>query len=103
MTSCVAVNEQDEIVGHLGVFLETPEDYVGESSLAAVDPRYRGKGLFPKMKKMMMEEMAAKGILDLYSWAVTVHMASQKSNVKMGSKETGFILAHLLPPPSSRK
>ncbi len=29
VTSCVAVNEQDEIVGHLGVFLETPEDHVG--------------------------------------------------------------------------
>lgn len=97
VTSCVAVNEQDEIVGHLGVFLETPEDHVGESALAAVDPRYRGRGLFPKMKKMMMEEMAAKGILGLYSRAVTVHMASQKSNVKMGSKETGFILAHSPP------
>ena len=60
MTSCVAVNEQDEIVGHLGVFLETPEDYVGESSLAAVDPRYRGKGLFPKMKKMMMKKWQPK-------------------------------------------
>ncbi|BDZ67985.1 GNAT family N-acetyltransferase [Methanobacterium ferruginis] len=97
VTSCVAVDEQDEIVGHLGVFLETPEDHVGESALAAVDPRYRGRGLFPKMKKMMMEEVAAKGILGLYSRAVTVHVASQKSNVKMGAKETGFVLAHSPP------
>jgi len=97
VTSCVAVNEQDEIVGHLGVFLETPEDHVGESALAAVDPRYRGRGLFPKMKKMMMDEVAAKGLLGLYSRAVTVHVASQKSNVKMGAKETGFVLAHSPP------
>jgi anti-sigma regulatory factor (Ser/Thr protein kinase) len=97
VTSCVAVNEQDEIVGHLGVFLETPEDHVGESALAAVDPRYRGRGLFPRMKKMMMEEVASKGLLGLYSRAVTVHVASQKSNVKMGSKETGFVLAHSPP------
>ncbi len=97
VTSCVAVNEKDEIVGHLGVFLETPEDHVGESALAAVDPRYRGRGLFPQMKKMMMEEVASKGILGLYSRAVTVHVASQKSNVKMGAKETGFVLAHSPP------
>ena len=97
VTSCVAVNEQDEIVGHLGVFLETPEDHVGESALAAVDPRYRGRGLFPRMKKMMMEEVASKGLLGLYSRAVTVHVASQKSNVKMGAKETGFVLAHSPP------
>lgn len=97
VTSCVAVNEQEEIVGHLGVFLETPEDHVGESALAAVDPRYRGRGLFPKMKKMMMEEIVSKGILGLYSRAVTVHVASQKSNVKMGAKETGFVLAHSPP------
>jgi anti-sigma regulatory factor (Ser/Thr protein kinase) len=97
VTSCVAVNEQEEIIGHLGVFLEEPEDHVGESALAAVDPRYRGRGLFPKMKKMMMEKVASKGILGLYSRAVTVHVASQKSNVKMGSKETGFVLAHSPP------
>lgn len=97
VTSCVAVNEQEEIVGHLGVFLEDPEDRVGESALAAVDPRYRGRGLFPKMKKMMMEEVASKGMLGLYSRAVTVHVASQKSNVKMGAKETGFVLAHSPP------
>ena len=97
VTSCVAVNELDEIVGHLGVFLENPGDHVGESALAAVDPRYRGRGLFPQMKKMMMEEVASKGILGLYSRAVTVHVASQKSNVKMGAKETGFVLAHSPP------
>ncbi|BDZ70761.1 GNAT family N-acetyltransferase [Methanobacterium petrolearium] len=97
VTSCVAVNEQNEIVGHLGVFLETPDDHVGESALAAVDPCYRGRGLFPKMKKMMMKEVASKGILGLYSRAVTVHMASQKSNVEMGAKETGFVLAHSPP------
>jgi hypothetical protein len=49
------------------------------------------------MKKMMMEEVAAKGILGLYSRAVTVHVASQKSNVKMGAKETAFVLAHSPP------
>lgn len=97
VTSYVAVNETDEIIGHVGVFLETPEDHVGESALAAVDPRYRGRGIFPKMKKMMMSEVASKGILGLYSRAVTVHMASQKSNVKMGSDETGFVLAHSPP------
>ncbi len=95
--SCVAVNDSDEVVGHLGIFLETPEDKVGESALAAVDPRYRGQGLFPRMKKLMMKEAANHNLLGLYSRAVTAHIASQKSNVKMGSKLTGFIIAHSPP------
>jgi anti-sigma regulatory factor (Ser/Thr protein kinase) len=95
--SCVAVTDGGEVVGHLGIFLETPEDKVGESALAAVDPRYRGQGLFPRMKKLMMEEAGRHNLLGLYSRAVTAHIASQKSNVKMGSKLTGFIIAHSPP------
>ena len=97
VTSAVAVNEAGEIIGHLGVFIDEPQDKVGESALAVVDPRYRGRGLFPRMKKMMMEEIQRKGFKGLYSRAVTVHEASQRANVKMGAKETGFILAHSPP------
>jgi anti-sigma regulatory factor (Ser/Thr protein kinase) len=97
VTSCVAVNKKEEVIGHLGVFLEIPEDPVGESALVAVDPRYRGRGLFPRMKEMMVGEMASRGLRGLYGRAVTVHVATQKSNLKMGSKETGFILAHSPP------
>lgn len=95
--SYVAVNPAGEVIGHLGVFLDAPNDPVGESALAVVDPRYRGRGIFPKMKKTLMHHMAQKGLKGLYSRAVTVHTASQKSNVKMGAKETGFILAHSPP------
>lgn len=95
--SCVAVTDSGEVVGHLGIFLETMEDKVGESALAAVDPRYRGHGLFPRMKKLMMKEAGQHNLLGLYSRAVTAHVASQKSNVKMGSKLTGFIIAHSPP------
>ncbi|MDI6644154.1 MAG: hypothetical protein QME14_03775 [Methanobacteriaceae archaeon] len=46
---------------------------------------------------MMMDEIQRKGFKGLYSRAVTVHEASQRANVKMGAKETGFILAHSPP------
>ncbi|MBU4547984.1 MAG: GNAT family N-acetyltransferase, partial [Euryarchaeota archaeon] len=94
VTSCIALNQAGEVVGHLGVFIDEAEDRVGESALAVVDPRYRGRGLFPRMKKMMMAEVKARGFKGLYSRAVTVHEASQRANVKMGAAETGFILAH---------
>lgn len=97
VTSCVALNSKEEVIGHLGVFLEKTDDLVGESALAAVDSRYRGRGIFPKMKKLMMEHVEKEGLLGLYSRAVTAHVASQKSNVKMGAKETGFVLAHSPP------
>lgn len=97
VTSCVAVNPSGEVVGHLGVFIDEVGDLVGESALAVVDPRYRGRGLFPRMKKMMMSEIKRRGFKGLYSRAVTVHEASQRANVKMGAAETGFILAHSPP------
>ncbi|MBU4535633.1 MAG: GNAT family N-acetyltransferase [Euryarchaeota archaeon] len=97
VTSCIALNQAGEVVGHLGVFIDEAEDRVGESALAVVDPRYRGRGLFPRMKKMMMAEVKARGFKGLYSRAVTVHEASQRANVKMGAAETGFILAHSPP------
>ncbi len=97
VNSCVALNPKEEVIGHLGVFMENPDDKVGESALAAVDSRYRGRGIFPRMKKLMMENSEKNGLLGLYSRAVTAHVASQKSNVKMGAKETGFVLAHSPP------
>ncbi len=97
VNSCVAVNEGGEVIGHLGIFLENPDDPVGESALAAVDPRYRGRGIFPQMKKLITDKSKEKGLLGVYSRAVTIHPASQKSNVKMGAKETGFVLAHSPP------
>lgn len=97
--ACVAVTPEKRIVGHLALIKDTPDDLVPESAEAVVDPLYRGRGIFEKMKDFMRRQSLSLGFKGLYSRAVTVHPASQKGNLKLGAKETGIIIANS--PPSS--
>ncbi|MDI6644153.1 MAG: ATP-binding protein [Methanobacteriaceae archaeon] len=47
VTSCVGLNEAGEVIGHLGVFIDEPQDKVGESALAVVDPATGEEDYFP--------------------------------------------------------
>ena len=95
MRSCVAVTPEGEFVGHLAITLERPDSPVGESGQAVVDPRFRGHHLFPKMKTFMAEWAADAGMYGLYSEATAVHPYSQKGNLHLGAKETGFLLGYI--------
>ena len=53
--ACIIINSKDEIVAHLALTLEHPKAKTGKSENALVDPRYRGKGLFTKMKKFLYD------------------------------------------------
>jgi hypothetical protein len=95
MRSCVAVTPEEEFVGHLAVTVERPDSPVGEAGQAVVDPRFRGHHLFPKMKTFMAERAANNGMYGLYSEATAVHPYSQKGNLQMGARETGFLLGYI--------
>jgi hypothetical protein len=95
MDSCVAMNPQGEVVGHLALNLRQPGDKVGEAAQAIVDPRYRGHGLFEKMKAFLMEQMRSRGLYGIYSEAVTLHPYSQKGNLAVGAHETGLLLGYI--------
>jgi anti-sigma regulatory factor (Ser/Thr protein kinase) len=95
MVSCVAVTPEGEFVGHLAVTLEHPGSPVGESGQAVVDPRFRGHHLFPKMKTFMARWAADAGMYGLYSEATTVHPYSQRGNLHLGARETGYLLGYI--------
>ena len=95
MISCVAVTPEGEFVGQLAITLERPGSPVGESGQAVVDPRFRGHHLFPKMKTFMAEWAGDAGMCGLYSEATAVHPYSQKGNLHLGAKETGFLLGYI--------
>ena len=95
MISCVAVTPEDEFVGHLAITVERPGSPVGESGQAVVDPRFRGHHLFPKMKTFMARWAADAGMCGLYSEATAVHPYSQRGNLHLGAKETGFLLGYI--------
>jgi anti-sigma regulatory factor (Ser/Thr protein kinase) len=95
MISCVAVTPEGEFVGHLAITVEHPDSRAGESGQAVVDPRFRGHHLFPKMKTFMAEWSAEAGMYGLYSEATAVHPYSQRGNLHLGAKETGFLLGYI--------
>jgi Histidine kinase-like ATPase domain len=95
MRSCVAVTPEGEFAGHLAITVERPDSPVGEAGQAVVDPRFRGHHLFPKMKTFMAERAGNAGMYGLYSEATAVHPYSQRGNLQLGAKETGFLLGYI--------
>ncbi len=95
MHSCVAVTPEGEFVGHLAVTLERPDSPVGEAGQAVVDPRFRGHRLFERMKTFLSERAKEWGIYGLSSEATAVHPYSQKGNLHLGAKETGYLLGYI--------
>lgn len=95
MHSCVAVTQEGEFVGHLALMLEHPDSLVGEAGQAVVDPRFRGHHLFEKMKTFLVKHAKEQGIYGLYSEATAVHPYSQKGNLHLGAKETGYLLGYI--------
>jgi anti-sigma regulatory factor (Ser/Thr protein kinase) len=95
MRSCVAVTPEGEFAGHLAVSVERPDSPVGEAGQAVVDPRFRGHHLFPRMKTFMAERSGEVGMNGLNSEATAVHPYSQKGNLHLGARETGFLLGYI--------
>jgi GNAT superfamily N-acetyltransferase len=95
MHSCVAVTPEGEFVGHLALTLEGPNSPVAEAGQAVVDPRFRGHQLFERMKTFLSERAKEWGMYGLYSEATAVHPYSQKGNLHLGAKETGYLLGYI--------
>src|SRR5918994_2515031 len=95
MRSCVAVTSEREFVGHLAAKVERPESPVAEAGQAVVDPRFRGHRLFERMKTFLAQRANEWGMYGLYSEATAVHPYSQRGNLKLGARETGFLLGYI--------
>jgi anti-sigma regulatory factor (Ser/Thr protein kinase) len=95
MRSCVAVTSEGEFVGHLALTLEGPNSPVAEAGQAVVDPRFRGHRLFERMKTFLSERAKEWELYGLYSEATAVHPYSQKGNLHLGAKETGYLLGYI--------
>ncbi len=93
--SYVGVNPEGEVVGHSGLLRDRPESTVAESGLAVVDPRYRSHHLFGTIKKELASHIGELGLVGYFADAVTVHAITQKTNLEIGSHETGLLLGEI--------
>lgn len=91
--SCVVLSPDEEIIGHLAMILDNAKAKVGETGMAIVDPRFRGRGLFKRMKLYLADYAKQRGMYGIYSEAVAVHPYTQKGNISLGANETGFLIA----------
>jgi len=90
--SCVVINPEGALVGHLAMMLDSPDAKVGETGMAVVDPRYRGHGIFKKTKLFLIDYAKKRNMAGIYSEAVAVHPYTQKGNISLGAHETGFLI-----------
>ena len=95
LVSLVAVTPNGEVAGHQGLKKDSPSARVANVSMGAVDPRFRGRKLFERLKEHAFGRVREQGLLGLYGEAVTLHPYSQKANFASGGRETGILLAYI--------
>jgi serine/threonine-protein kinase RsbW len=93
----VGATADGEIVSCLTREVARPGAPVGYLGEGMVDPRFRGHRLLEQMLAFIQRRTEEQGMLGLYAEAVTVHLFSQKSNLALGSTETGIQLADEAP------
>jgi serine/threonine-protein kinase RsbW len=90
--SCIAETAAGELLCHEGMSLAAAGDAVAHAGQAVTMPAARGHHLFTRTKRYLMDWAQEQGLAGLFSEATAAHPYSQKANVKLGAKETGFLL-----------
>lgn len=90
--SCVAESVEGELLCHAGMSRTDPGDLVGHSGQAVTMPAARGQHLFTQTKRHLMEWARSEGMAGMYSEATAAHPYSQRANIELGARETGFLL-----------
>ncbi len=90
--SFVAESEAGELLCHEGMSLAAAGDAVGHSGQAVTMPIARGRHIFTRTKRHLMDWAAARGLAGMYSEATAAHPYSERANLELGAHETGFLL-----------
>jgi hypothetical protein len=90
--SFVAESEAGELLCHEGMSLAAAGDAVGHAGQAVTLPTARGRHLFTRTKRHLMDWAAARGLAGIYSESTAAHPYSQRANLELGAHETGFLL-----------
>ena len=90
--SIIAESADGELLCHEGMSLAAAGDAVGHSGQAVTMPAARGRHLFTRTKRRLMDWATARGLAGMYSEATAAHPYSQRANLELGAHETGFLL-----------
>ncbi len=90
--SCVAESPAGELLCHIGMSLAAAGDAVAHSGQAVTLPAARGQHLFTRTKRHLVEWARERGLAGMFAEATAAHPYSQRANLELGAKETGFLL-----------
>ncbi len=90
--SYVAVAENGEVVGHIGLIREEPLP-VAEEAFLAVAPAHRGHGLMDALSVAVETRALEMGLRGISENPITCHDISQKEAMNRGYKSCGLELA----------
>ncbi|MCJ7443387.1 MAG: GNAT family N-acetyltransferase [Methanotrichaceae archaeon] len=93
--SYVAVAENGEVVGHIGLIRQEPLP-IAEEAFLAVAPAHRGHGIMDALSVAIEARALEMGLLGISANAVTSHDISQKEVTNRGYKSCGFELSAYL-------
>ncbi|MEM4409594.1 MAG: GNAT family N-acetyltransferase, partial [Candidatus Caldarchaeum sp.] len=94
MKSFAVFTGSGEMVAHIALNFDYPGAPVAETGQAVVDPRYRKMGLFTHLLRHIGEWGSKNGVAGIYAAVMTVHPFAQRGALKVGSRETGFLLGY---------
>jgi hypothetical protein len=97
LISIVGVDEQGQVLGHTALMKESDDSLVLHSGVAVVSEAARGQHLFTKLKSFGANWARESGYFGLFSEATAAHPFSQRANVDLGAKETGFLIGWIPP------
>jgi hypothetical protein len=90
--SWIAESAGGELLCHEGMSLAAAGDAVGHSGQAVTMPVARGRHLFTRTKRHLMDWARERGLAGMYSEATAAHPYSQRANIELGAHETGLLL-----------
>jgi GNAT superfamily N-acetyltransferase len=90
--SWIAESADGELLCHEGMSLAAAGDAVGHSGQAVTMPVARGRQLFTRTKRHLMDWARERGLAGMYSEATAAHPYSQRANIELGAHETGLLL-----------
>ena len=90
--SVVAETARGDLLCHVGMSMAAAGDAVGHAGQAVTLAAARGQHLFTRTKLYLMGWARNHGLAGMYSEVTAAHPYSQKANLAVGAKETGFLL-----------
>jgi len=92
LVSCIAENDDGELLCHGAMSLRSSRDIVGHVGQAVTMPGARGRHLYTQVKRHLVYVARKRGLAGMYSEATAAHPYSQRANIDLGAHETGFLL-----------